>query len=728
MRQIVAALLAAALFGCADRGLDQGDTVLGPAREPVYKLAALPPDNALLRLSDLTGRTLAGRVSVDVYLRETQVVAGVRTVVETRVATATAQADADLAFFVPEIPADGDGSGVVDFDDFFRFADTYGLREGEEGFNPVFDMDGSGVVDFDDFFRFADNFGRRSSRAAGKPAAIAPPVSYEDAPCGRMCGEAFVNAWAVLNEFPALPQLAAKPLQASEPEYRFHVESLETPAAFAAFDVIITGTFPAPGEPPREIIATPAGPVTSITRTLFISPQDTTVAYGENAAARGLLTVLYDGVPSLVQAVALVPVSRDTLTNADATFRVSVRFSYEGLTAVQTITVLSPPPPPDTEAPVIALQFLGGNAQVRVTVSDNRASQLSVSITAAGRNIALRVPQEAGTPVDYSTGLAYDELSPWRTSPVSIQVSDGLNEAVLDTAVALQDVTPPAVTITDGGSITPDGRVSLSFTADEGQSGVARSSPLVLVIVRFPDASEASGTYSSLGRYGTAGVSGTVNSVFGSPNTSSPRNVQVFVRVADAVGNTGEASVSLRQNTYTTSSPATGVAALPAAAVAVPAEVAVAEPLRRQPMSRRACPVRASQSAVIRSAAPYQRIPQSRSQRLRLARHLLQSRGKASVAEARGKRSEPVPLSSGPSESEACGTCGLAPAMARVRTHSFRPRPTWSCSAHHKPTPKPFFNPQERGIQRPAVKRLIAGFSFLAKIWPISSPLTFFYK
>jgi hypothetical protein len=53
--------------------------------------------------------------------------------------------------------ADFDGSGVVDFGDFFLLADQFG-RPGEEA-NRWFDLDGSGVVDFGDFFLLADPFG-----------------------------------------------------------------------------------------------------------------------------------------------------------------------------------------------------------------------------------------------------------------------------------------------------------------------------------------------------------------------------------------------------------------------------------------------------------------------------------------------------------------------------------------------------------------------------------------
>jgi parallel beta-helix repeat protein len=54
----------------------------------------------------------------------------------------------------PVLPGDFDGSGLVDFADFFLFADQFG------GTNPVYDFDGSGLVDFADFFLFADQFGR----------------------------------------------------------------------------------------------------------------------------------------------------------------------------------------------------------------------------------------------------------------------------------------------------------------------------------------------------------------------------------------------------------------------------------------------------------------------------------------------------------------------------------------------------------------------------------------
>jgi PKD repeat protein len=62
------------------------------------------------------------------------------------------------------IPGDFDGSGKVDFSDFFIFADGFG------GTDPAYDLDGSGKVDFSDFFIFADNFGKE---ALGKLLVLA---------------------------------------------------------------------------------------------------------------------------------------------------------------------------------------------------------------------------------------------------------------------------------------------------------------------------------------------------------------------------------------------------------------------------------------------------------------------------------------------------------------------------------------------------------------------------
>jgi hypothetical protein len=57
----------------------------------------------------------------------------------------------------------------VGFDDFFIFADNFGLTAADENFEPAFDLAPSAApkIDFDDFFVFADNFGR-GIEASGK--------------------------------------------------------------------------------------------------------------------------------------------------------------------------------------------------------------------------------------------------------------------------------------------------------------------------------------------------------------------------------------------------------------------------------------------------------------------------------------------------------------------------------------------------------------------------------
>ena len=72
-------------------------------------------------------------------------------------------------------PTDKDGLPIVGwfthqgdrvgFDDFFLFADHFGLRAGDSSFDPLFDIVPNGKIDFDDFFLFADNFGKAIANA-----------------------------------------------------------------------------------------------------------------------------------------------------------------------------------------------------------------------------------------------------------------------------------------------------------------------------------------------------------------------------------------------------------------------------------------------------------------------------------------------------------------------------------------------------------------------------------
>ncbi len=68
---------------------------------------------------------------------------------------------------------DFDGSDLVDFDDFFLFADHFGSQD------PVYDLDHGGLVDFNDFFIFADHFGERAAPALKR---VLPPRQPANAP------------------------------------------------------------------------------------------------------------------------------------------------------------------------------------------------------------------------------------------------------------------------------------------------------------------------------------------------------------------------------------------------------------------------------------------------------------------------------------------------------------------------------------------------------------------
>ena len=55
----------------------------------------------------------------------------------------------------------------VGYDDFFIFADHFGLSAGAEAYEPAFDLSPNNQIDYDDFFVFADNFGK-AIQVAGK--------------------------------------------------------------------------------------------------------------------------------------------------------------------------------------------------------------------------------------------------------------------------------------------------------------------------------------------------------------------------------------------------------------------------------------------------------------------------------------------------------------------------------------------------------------------------------
>ncbi len=96
----------------------------------------------------------------------------VRAVEGTQVGAYSA-AQAYTARQVVALPGDFDGSGTVDFTDFFMFVDVFG--QPAAGALAVYDLDGGGSVDFSDFFMFVDNFGRSASGKSGRTSVAVEP-------------------------------------------------------------------------------------------------------------------------------------------------------------------------------------------------------------------------------------------------------------------------------------------------------------------------------------------------------------------------------------------------------------------------------------------------------------------------------------------------------------------------------------------------------------------------
>jgi hypothetical protein len=67
-------------------------------------------------------------------------------------------------------PGDFNGDGLVDFTDFFLFADAFGQTVPPA--DSVFDLMADGTIDFSDFFVFADHFGKAGG-AVGKLMTLA---------------------------------------------------------------------------------------------------------------------------------------------------------------------------------------------------------------------------------------------------------------------------------------------------------------------------------------------------------------------------------------------------------------------------------------------------------------------------------------------------------------------------------------------------------------------------
>ena len=152
--------------------------VVGPAAaEPVVGVHGY---NIYRRAADEDEFVLVGQVDAGVAsFVDGTALNGVRYTYQVRPFDLDNETGSDIehtAMAVRNIAVDSEGRALfglfgadnrIGFDDFFVFADNFGLTAEDAGFDPAFDLAPSAQIDFDDFFVFADNFGR-STAAAGK--------------------------------------------------------------------------------------------------------------------------------------------------------------------------------------------------------------------------------------------------------------------------------------------------------------------------------------------------------------------------------------------------------------------------------------------------------------------------------------------------------------------------------------------------------------------------------
>ena len=68
-----------------------------------------------------------------------------------------------VLFDKPDLPADFDGNGEIEFGDFLAFVDRFGLSRGDARYDARYDLDGNGEIGFLDFLIFVKAFGKTAS-------------------------------------------------------------------------------------------------------------------------------------------------------------------------------------------------------------------------------------------------------------------------------------------------------------------------------------------------------------------------------------------------------------------------------------------------------------------------------------------------------------------------------------------------------------------------------------
>ena len=88
---------------------------------------------------------------------------------------------------------DFNGNGVVDIPDFLMFVESFGLRQGDEGYEARFDLDGDGTIGIGDFLIFVDSFGKEVPSAVVSIPDANLRAAIEDA-LGKASGAPITQA------------------------------------------------------------------------------------------------------------------------------------------------------------------------------------------------------------------------------------------------------------------------------------------------------------------------------------------------------------------------------------------------------------------------------------------------------------------------------------------------------------------------------------------------------
>ncbi len=212
-----------------DKPITEPEKVALTATKPATEqdLAALQdslPQNISISLSDLLGRELPdGQVFIGYYYVDADTA--------WRLNDFQGSSKA-IKFYGPTFAGDFDGNGLVDLADFYKFADRFGRKAGQAGYDLLFDFDASGWIEWQDFWVFADFFG---SVVDGAAIASAKPILLPKNPpeegIGQMSYADLLKAWPSLTR-------AAKTVAVNR-HYQFRIKSLDK--AFADTTVKVDG-------------------------------------------------------------------------------------------------------------------------------------------------------------------------------------------------------------------------------------------------------------------------------------------------------------------------------------------------------------------------------------------------------------------------------------------------------------------------------------------------------